>query len=113
MFHTTSQSLISANALRCYECSPTDSCKDPFNNNGVSTTSCYTSCSKTKGESSGQQVITRGCGSGSDNKCDETTVLGVKVKICQCDTDLCNGVIPVRGSFIALAASVFVFLIFL
>nr|ATP16013.1 Efetin [Sinohyriopsis cumingii] len=105
-------SLQSANGIECYECGFSDNrCKDTFDKNaGVSKIPCEGLCTKGKNKSSG--AVIRGClpGVASQNKCEDQTIDGVKVKVCMCSGNLCNGVLKMGGSFVVMMSSIVIYL---
>ncbi|KAK3587936.1 hypothetical protein CHS0354_014451 [Potamilus streckersoni] len=105
-------SLKSANGIECYQCGITDNkCKDTFDKNaGVSKIACDGVCSKGKDKSSGG--VLRGCfhGGQSQNKCEDKTIDGMKVEVCLCSSDLCNGVLKMGGSFVVMTSAIVIYL---
>ncbi|KAH3774145.1 hypothetical protein DPMN_175519 [Dreissena polymorpha] len=90
-------------AIRCYSCeSTTDShCADKFAPDGITIIYYCTHCSKGKGKTGTIQYVERGCESdySSSNACHYSSVNGIDVNICYCNTDLCNSGLRVAARF--------------
>jgi len=83
----------SSGAIKCYDCLPGDSCRDPFKKNGVGTCD-GSACMKAKASTSQGEVVTRSCFPGStpppQTGCESESRGGASVTACLCTTDLCN-----------------------
>ncbi|KAK3603618.1 hypothetical protein CHS0354_017336 [Potamilus streckersoni] len=101
----TAVSIQSVSAIQCYRCTPLDTnCKDPFDKKArVNAETCPGFCFKMKLGSSDSEIYRR-CvvGSRPGISCEYITINGYKNHTCTCNTDLCNDVHPIGGSFIGL-----------